>query len=139
MGDWNRGASYDIAEMHELQAAGLNAITLIFTWLSVLVLIAVMAWSLRRQRKCIQVELRNQIPEDLYVSLTVPWAGSKHLWHALRTGGISEWRRVRRLRQACGELAFKKMQFRLRADEPEMADEAQELRKQIKSLTATYS
>ena len=120
-------------------AAGLNAITLILTWLSVLVLIAVMAWSLRRQRRCLEAELRDEIPEDLYISLTVPWAGTKQLWKALRTGGISNWRRVRRLRQVCGELAFKKMQSRLRTDEAEMADEAEALRKEVKSLTATYS
>jgi hypothetical protein len=117
-------------------AAGLNAITLILTWFGVLVLIAVMAWSLRRQRRSIEVELRDEIPEDLYLSLTVPWAGTRQLWSALRTGGISDWRRVRRLRQACGELAFKKMQSRLRMDEPEMAVEAEALRKMVKSLAA---
>ena len=120
-------------------AAGLNAITLMFTWLSVLALIAVMAWSLRRQRKCLEVELLDEIPEELFDSLTVPWAGTKQLWKALRTGGVSEWRRVRRLRQLCGELAFKKMQSRLRTDEPEMQVEAEALRKEVKSLTASYS
>ncbi len=117
-------------------AAGLNAVTLILTWLSVLVLIAVMAWSLRRQRKCLEVELVDEIPEDLYVSLTVPWDGAKQQWNALRNGGIASWRRLRQLRQLCGELAFKKMQSRLRTDEPEMAEEAELLRKQVKSLTA---
>ena len=117
-------------------AAGLNAVTLILTWLSVLVLIAVMAWSLRRQRKCLEVELVDEIPEDLYVSLTVPWDGAKQQWNALRNGGIASWRSLRQLRQLCGELAFKKMQSRLRTDEPEMAEEAELLRKQVKSLTA---
>ncbi|MFQ5921669.1 MAG: PrsW family intramembrane metalloprotease [Anaerolineales bacterium] len=117
-------------------AAGLNVFTLILTWLSVLVLVAVMAWSLRRQRMCIEEELLDEIPEDLYVTLTEPWAGTKQLWRALRSGGISNWRRTRRLRQRCAELAFKKMQSRLFSDEPEMAVEAEALRKEVKSLSA---
>lgn len=117
-------------------AAGLNSFTVILTWSSVLILVAVMAWSLRRQRLCIEKELLDEIPESLYVTVTEPWAGTKQQWRALRSGGISNWRRTRRLRQLCAELAFKKMQSRLFSDEPEMADEAEALRKEVKSLSA---
>lgn len=58
-------------------AAGLNSFTVILTWSSVLILVAVMAWSLRRQRLCIEKELLDEIPESLYVTVTEPWAGTK--------------------------------------------------------------
>ena len=77
----------------------------------------------------------DKIPEDLYATLTMPWAGTKQQWRAFRSGGISNWRRTRRLRQLCAELAFKKMQSRLFSDEADMAVEAEALRKQVKSLS----
>ena len=41
---------------------------------------------------------------------------------------------VRRLRQQCAQLAFKKMQSRQRPDEPGLPEEVRRLRQELKSL-----
>jgi hypothetical protein len=115
-------------------AVSLNIATVIGTWAGVVLLLIVMIWSMRRQRRCLETELPGQIPDELYGTLLRPWAGTRELWKAIRSGGFSRWRKTRQLRQACAELAFKRMQARLFPNEPETAEQAEALRKCVGSL-----
>ncbi|MFQ5943661.1 MAG: PrsW family glutamic-type intramembrane protease [Anaerolineales bacterium] len=115
-------------------AVSLNPIAVAATWAGGILLLVVMIWSMRRQRRCLETELRGEIPEELYGSLLEPWAGARELWRAFTRGGISSWRKMRRLRQLCGELAFKRMQARLFPDEPAIAEEVEAIRKSLAKL-----
>jgi hypothetical protein len=113
---------------------GLNAITVLSTVVGVILVIVVGAWSLRRQQRCLRAELVGVVPDDVYRVLATPGARTRAQWQALRRGGTREWRRTRLLHQLCAELAFKRMQARLRPDEAEMAKESRRLQEEIEAL-----
>ena len=126
-----------IHALHKLamrNALGLNLLTVVATWAGVLVIVAVMVWSLRRQRKCLATELVDEVPEAVYQTLTIRGGRSRAQWQALRGEGVRGWRRERLLQQQCAELAFKKMQHRRRPDEPGLREEVQRLREQVRGL-----
>lgn len=113
---------------------GLSVLTVVATMAGVLLIVIAGAWSLARQQRCLRVELKGVIPNALYRTMTVPGARARAKWRTLWSGGIGAWRRARRLQQSCAELAFKRMQARLRPDEPAMAEEAEALRTEIERL-----
>ncbi len=106
---------------------GLNVLTVAMTGLGVILVVVVVVWSLARERRCLQGELRGVIPDALYRTLTTPGARTRAQWRALWREGVRGWRRARKLHQLGAELAFKRMQARLRPDEPQMAREAEAL------------
>ena len=123
--------------LHSLLARnllGLNVVTVMTTGAGVILIAIVTGWSLARQRQCLISELVGEVPDALYRTLTVPGGRSRAQWRALWTGGMSEWRRTRRLHEWCTELAFKKMQHRRRPDESEAVQEIKRLRQEISAL-----
>jgi RsiW-degrading membrane proteinase PrsW (M82 family) len=117
-------------------ALGLSPLTVIGTWVGVLVIVGVIAWSLQRERQCLVTELLGEIPEDVYRTLILRGGRSRTQWQELRRGGVRGWRRARRLHQLCAELAFTKMQHRRRPDERGLLQKVHELRDQVRALLA---
>jgi RsiW-degrading membrane proteinase PrsW (M82 family) len=115
-------------------AVGLNPLTVAATWAGVLVIVVVIVWSLKRQRRCLVTELVGEVPDEVYHTLTIRGGRSRAQWRALWMEGLRGWRRVRRIHQQCAELAFKKMQHRQRPDEPGLLEKVGRLRKAIKAL-----
>jgi protease PrsW len=111
---------------------GLNAITVTSTLVGVALIAVVGVGSLRRQQRCLRAELKD-LPQEVYQVMVTPGARTRAQWQALRRGGIGGWRRARQIYQLCAELAFKRMQARLRPDEEEMAREAEGLLKRIET------
>jgi RsiW-degrading membrane proteinase PrsW (M82 family) len=118
---------------------GVDAVTVATTGAGVALIGLVAAWSLRRQRQVLQSELRDELPEPLYRRLVRRDGGSRARWQALRTGGLTGWRRTRRLHQRCAELAFKKMQRRRRPDETGLVGEIERLRAEIDALMVRHA
>ncbi len=130
-------ASVGVHGLHNLAvrtALGLNPLTVAVTWAGIFVILIVMAWSLRRQRRCQETELVGQVPEALYRTLLAPGGAARAQWRALGRGGISAWRRMRRVHQLCAELAFKRMQARRFPEEAGIAAEAEALRDKVGEL-----
>ncbi len=115
---------------------GLNALTVLTTGSGLILIGVVAVWALARERHCLRTELEDVVPDPLYWVLTTPWGRTRAQWRALRSGGVRAWWWARRLHQLCAELAFKRMQARLRPDEPQMACTAEALEKAIQRLLA---
>jgi RsiW-degrading membrane proteinase PrsW (M82 family) len=115
-------------------AIGLSPLTVAATWVGVLVIVVVIVGSLRRQRRWLAAELVGEVPEEMYGALTVRGGRVRAQWRALRLGGLSGWRRARRVHQQCAELATKKMQHRRRPDEARLLEEIERLRREIGAL-----
>jgi RsiW-degrading membrane proteinase PrsW (M82 family) len=115
-------------------AMGWNLLTVTVTWAGLLVMIVVMAWSLRRQRCCMATELIGEVPEDLYHTVLTPGERLRAQWRALSRQGLRGLGRMRRLHQQCAELAFKKMQLRRRPDEPRLREEVVRQRDTLRAL-----
>jgi hypothetical protein len=113
-------------------AVGLNLLTVFVTWAGVAVIVVVIVWSLRRQRRCLRVDLAGEVPDTVYRTMTVPGAKRRALWQALRQGGLRGWRRAWRSYQNCAELAFKKMRYRRRPDQPGLSEEVERLRQEVR-------
>ncbi len=118
--------------LHNL--TGWNLLTVAMTWAGVLVMVVVMAWSLRRQRRCLATELVGEVPEALYHMVIMPGDRIRAQWQALLRHGLRGLGRIRRIHQQCAELAFKKMQHRQRPDEPGLLEEVVRLRKEVTEL-----
>ncbi len=126
--------------VHKLVASnivGMNVLSVGLTLLGVVVIAGVAVWALARERQCLQTELRGAVPDALYQALTTPGGRSRARWQALRRGGIRAWRRAGQLHRLCAELAFKRMQARLRPDEPDMARRAAALEEALRQLLAS--
>jgi RsiW-degrading membrane proteinase PrsW (M82 family) len=117
-------------------AVGLSPLTVIGTWVGVLVIVGVIGWSLQRERQCLATELAGEVPEEVYRALTLHGGRSRAQWQELRRRGVRGWRQARHLHQLCAELAFKKMQHRRRPEEPGLAEEIRRLREQMRMLLA---
>lgn len=117
-------------------AVGLNALTVLTTGSGLILIGIVAAWALARERRCLRTELEDVVPDTLYWVLTTPWGRTRAQCRALRSGGVRAWWWTRRLHQLCAELAFKRMQARLRPDEPQMARAAEALEKAIRRVLA---
>jgi hypothetical protein len=115
-------------------AVGLGLLSVSMTWAGGLVIVVVMAWSLRREQRCLETKLVGEIPDELYRTLTVPGGRRREQWRALRKHGLGGLRRERRLHQLCAELAFKRMQYKARPDEVSMLDEVERLREQVQAM-----
>jgi RsiW-degrading membrane proteinase PrsW (M82 family) len=113
---------------------GLSAIALISTGLGVALIVVVVLWSLRRQQRCLQDELKGLVPKDVYRVMVTPGARTRMQWQALWRGGVRAWWHTRRLHQLGAELAFKRMQARLHPDEVEIAVEANRLQERVQAL-----
>jgi hypothetical protein len=113
---------------------GWNLGTLAMTWAGMLVMMVVVVWSLRRQRRCLAAELAGEIPENLRRTLIAPGERIRIQWLAFWRGGPRGLQRIRHLYQQCAELAFKKMQRRQRPEEPDLGDEVRRLRKVVRAL-----
>ncbi len=116
------------------KAIGLSPLTVAATWVGILVIVVVMAWAVRRERRCLETELINTIPGPLYRTLMKPRGRLREQWLALRNEGFRGWQKTRRLHQLCAEFAFKRMQARLFPDELEIAAEAKDVLREIKVL-----
>lgn len=116
-------------------AIGWNLWTLAVTWAGWLVLLAVMAWSLREQRRCLADELAGEVPEALYRRLAMPggcWlAEARALWR----GGLPGLVRTRRALQVCAALAFEKASDR-RLGRCTVSDQVGRLREELQPLLA---
>jgi RsiW-degrading membrane proteinase PrsW (M82 family) len=112
---------------------GLNAVTVVSTLVGVTLIVIVVVWSLKRQQRCLRAELKGLVPQEVYQVMVTPGARARAQWQALRRDGVGGWWRARRLHQLCAEMAFKRLQARLRPDEKEMAREAEELLKRIET------
>jgi len=119
-------------------AMTLNLAMILLTWSGVFVLVIAMIWSLRRQRRCLEVELIEEMPRAIYDSMIRPWVRLRTEWRVLRSEGIAAWRVRRRLHQLCAEFAFKRMQARLFPDEVEINAEADALRDEIWGLIKKF-
>ncbi|MCK5054889.1 MAG: PrsW family intramembrane metalloprotease [Anaerolineales bacterium] len=113
---------------------GQTLLSAMITWLGVIVIVAVVIWSLNRQKQCLKDEMLNEIPEELYHSITERGGSGHALWKALKLRGLRGMRTERRLHQVCAELAFKKMQFRLYPEEGTMGVKLQEHRTELQKL-----
>jgi RsiW-degrading membrane proteinase PrsW (M82 family) len=125
--------------LHNLLARnllGLNVVTVFSTGAGVILIIVAGTGSLARQHRCLRAELKGAIPDELYRTMTTPGARARAQWQALRREGFQAWRQARRVHQLCAELAFKRMQARLRPDEQEIAKEARTLQKELGELAA---
>lgn len=111
---------------------GLNPLTVVATWIGVLLMVVVTVWSLRRQRRWLVTELVDEVPDEVYRALTVRGGRFQSQWQALRRDGLAGWRRARRLHQQCAELAAKKAQSQRRPDAPRLLEEIERLRKEIR-------
>jgi RsiW-degrading membrane proteinase PrsW (M82 family) len=113
---------------------GLNAITVLSTVAGVILLAVVAAWSLKREQDCLKAELKGLVPDEVYRAVVTPGGRARTQWQALRRRGVRAWWRIRQLHGLCAELAFKRMQARLRPDEAKIADEAGRLQEEIETL-----
>lgn len=113
---------------------GLSVLTVLMTGAGLAVVGVVAAWSLLRQQRCLRAELPGEVPAALVEQATVRTARARAEWRALRTRGWRGWRRTRRMHQLCAELAFKKLQARVRPDEPGVAGEIERLRRALSVL-----
>ena len=110
---------------------GYNVLSIFLTWLSLGVLAIAVIWSLRRQRKSLIVELESEVPEEVIAALTKP-GRTYRSWRILREQGLRSWRQKRRFHQVCGELAQKKMQYRLQPDDVKLVSEIEKYRQEIR-------
>jgi hypothetical protein len=114
---------------------GLNLLTIFLPWIGVLVIIIVMVWSLRRQKRTLEIELVGEIPEDLKKTLVDRRLRNQTLMQALKRDGVKGWKNLRGRYQLCAELAFKKMQHRRFPEEPGLGEEIHALREKIHDFT----
>jgi len=114
---------------------GLNAITVLSTVIGVILIGIVAAASLKRQHQCLKMELVGVVDDAVYRAVVTPGGRARAQWQALRREGFRAWRRTQRLHGLCAELAFKRMQARLRPDEAEIAGEAERLQEKIGILS----
>ena len=119
-------------------AVDLSPVIILLSWSGVSVLVIAMTWSLSRQRRCLEVELIEELPGDVYHSMVQPWVRLHTEWQILKSEGIAAWRLRRRLHQLCAEFAFKRMQARLFPDEAEIDAEANTLRDEILRLLKRF-
>jgi protease PrsW len=112
-------------------AVGLNLLTVSVPWAEGMVIVVIIIWSLRRQRRCLRTELVGEVPDTLYLGLTTGSNRQRVLWQALRQDGVGGWRRTRYLRQLCAELAFKKAQYRQWPGETKALEQIECLRREI--------
>jgi RsiW-degrading membrane proteinase PrsW (M82 family) len=114
---------------------GWNLGTLVVTWAGLTVIIGVMVWSVRDQRRCLMAELAGEVPAALYRWLSLPAGCWLAEWHAFRRGGLRGLLQVRRAVQMCAKLAFVKMSGR-QLGEPVAATEMSRLRKELQPLAS---
>jgi RsiW-degrading membrane proteinase PrsW (M82 family) len=117
-----------------LRGIGFNFGNFIFTTLSMVGLVLVVIQSLRRQRLCLEVELLDQVPAEVYQTLLHPVRRFQAQVSTFRQGGVRAWRNQRRLFQLCAEYAFKRQQVRMHPGESVTAAEAERLKEEIGRL-----
>jgi RsiW-degrading membrane proteinase PrsW (M82 family) len=115
---------------------GVGVVTVVTTGAGLALIGLVAGWSLRRQRRALQLELEDELSQPLCRTLLVPGGRARARWQALRVDGLAGWRRTRRLHQRCAELAFKKMQLRRRPDVSDLREEIERLRAEVDALSA---
>jgi RsiW-degrading membrane proteinase PrsW (M82 family) len=112
-------------------AVGVSPLTAVTTWAGALAIVAVMAWSLRRQRQWMALELAGEVPDDVYRALTTLGGQGRAQWWALRREGLGGWQRAKQMHRQCAELALKKMQHERRPGELGLSEEIDRLRKAL--------
>lgn len=115
-------------------SVGLNLFTVFLTLLGLFATLVVMYWSLKRQQRTLETELKGEVPIALYQILISQRLRRHSLWRALRQEGIGSWQRLRHTYQQCAEFAFKKMQYKRFPDEPGLLAEVLRLRKVVQTL-----
>lgn len=113
---------------------GINPLAIGLTWLGIIAIVSIMAWSLGRQHRCIRRELVGEAPEDVRRTLLHPLARAWAEGRALLTGGWRCWRRTRQIFQLSAELAFRKAQSSAQPDKPKLVTEVNDLRAQLQEL-----
>jgi len=113
---------------------GVNILTVVLTLSGVLVTLVIILVSLKRQQEWMRVELKEQIPNDLYDVVVSSSARARDQWKALFSVGYQGWRKERRLHQSCTELAFKLRQVRLFPAEEGLKAEVSVLQADIERL-----
>ncbi len=107
--------------------------TIAVTWAGLLVIVAVMVWSLHQRRRCLAVELAGEVPDTLFHWLTTPGGCWLAEWWALRRGGLHSLVQLRLAFRFCAKLAFTKMQSR-QPGETGAAGEVHLLRQEVETL-----
>jgi RsiW-degrading membrane proteinase PrsW (M82 family) len=115
-------------------ALGLSLWTALATWAGIAVIVVVMIWSLRRERRVLRQELVGEVPDAMYRTLTTLGGRRRALWEALRRGGLRGWRQARQGYEMCAELAFRKARLQRRPNQPELAQEIARLRQEIAKI-----
>jgi RsiW-degrading membrane proteinase PrsW (M82 family) len=110
---------------------GFNLATILLPWAGLIVIIAVMFWSLKRQHQTLVTELIDEIPNELYKTVTDTVKRNKSLRQAFFQNGIKKWRELRYQYQLCAELAFKKMQNKRFPEEQGIMTEINDLRREL--------
>jgi len=116
------------------QVVGLSLGTVVYSMVGILALMVLVAWSLRQQHQCLAGELKDELPTDIYQTVLRPGTRVRTLWRILAREGVQSWRKHRRLYRLSAEYAFKKQQSRLFPGENAIADEAQDLRTELRNL-----
>ena len=119
-------------------AVDMSPMIVLLSWSGLSVLVIAMAWSLRRQRHCLELELIEELPGDMYHTIVQPRLRLQTEWQILKSEGFATWKLRRRLFQLCAEFAFKRMQARLFPDEAEIDAEANALRDEIRGILERY-
>jgi protease PrsW len=110
---------------------GFNLFTGMITAGGTLVLWAVAGWSLFQQKRCIQTELKDILPESLYHNVVNPLVSARAQWYILRKKGLRTWRQTWRLHNLCARLAFTRRHARQFPDEADTASQAEALWEEI--------
>jgi RsiW-degrading membrane proteinase PrsW (M82 family) len=113
---------------------GFSLGTVFYSLFGILAMMVLTAWSLRRQRRCLVVELRDELPPDIYQAVLNPASRTRALWRIFKSEGLNSWRKYRRLYRISAEYAFKKQQSRLFPQEESILSEAQTLQDEIRLL-----
>jgi hypothetical protein len=108
------------------------------TLIGLVLVVIVGVWSLKRQLRCLETDLKGLVPDEMYHVMISPGARARREWRVLRHEGVRSWWRVRRMHYLCAELAFKHMQARLRPDETDIIKEEKRLKRRLDRLAPRY-
>jgi RsiW-degrading membrane proteinase PrsW (M82 family) len=133
------GLAVAVHALHNIairNAEGFNLFTVTLNWIGVLVMVALITWSVRLEKNTMETELVGEIPDELYFRLITMGGRRRAQLRALKEKGLHGLRDVRRVHKLCAELAFKKKQYRLRPEELDMREEATQLREELQAMLA---
>lgn len=127
-------AANGLHSLIQRSSIGISPLAIGLTWLGIIAIVGIMAWSLGRQHRCIRRELVGETPDEVRRTLLHPVARAWAEARALITGGWRGWRHTRQIFQLSAELAFRKAQSNAHPDKPKLVVEVASLRDQLQGL-----